>query len=141
MNASGMPGCHRRGKPVAKVRANELDGKRVVAVREDGVELRGKGVHLISRRVDQVGGEVRTEACHLCFYLCCYSLFLSSSRSGSINMPRPRAQNQPDFTILDGRFRAHTHPINMPPPQLKVSRNPISKTFERIIMVINVRLR
>ena len=67
MNSSGMPGRHRRGKPVAKVRANEFDGKSVVAVREDGVELRRGRISLISRRVDQVGGEVRAEAGHLVY--------------------------------------------------------------------------
>ena len=68
MNTSGMPGCHRRGEAIAEVRANELDGKRVVAVREDGVELRGGRVHLIPRRVDQhAGGEIRAEAGHLRF--------------------------------------------------------------------------
>ena len=80
VNARGMSGRHRGGEAIAEVRADELDVIRVVAVREDGVELRGRGVHLISRRVDQVGGEVRTEACHV--YLCYYSLFLSLSRTG-----------------------------------------------------------
>ena len=53
VNARGMSGRHRGGEAIAEVRADELDVIRVVAVREDGVELRGRGVHLISRRVDQ----------------------------------------------------------------------------------------
>ena len=66
VDAGGKSGRHRRGKPVAEVRANELDGERVVAVREDGVELRGGGVDLISDRVQQhVGREIRAEAGHL----------------------------------------------------------------------------
>ena len=62
VDAGGKSGRHRRGKPVAEVRANELDGKRVVAVREDGVELSGRGISWISRRIDQrVRGEVWAE--------------------------------------------------------------------------------
>ena len=66
VDAGGESGRHRRGKPVAEVRANELDGERVVAVREDGVEPRGGGIHLVPHAIKQhVGGEVWAETGHL----------------------------------------------------------------------------